>query len=75
MNSLDHHTPEIFGIPLFGLALGTLLLAALAGLILGIWKWKKPWGKVMVGSSVLVLLGFALVIVLVLLTVSSGSMG
>jgi ABC-type microcin C transport system permease subunit YejB len=75
MFTYDHHTLRLLGIPVFTLVVGTLFVAALAGLLLGIARWKKPGAKIAVIASTLVLLGFALVTVLVLITVWSGSMG
>jgi hypothetical protein len=75
MFTFDHHTLRLFGIPVFTLFVGGLFVAALAGLLLGIPRWKKTGAKITVIVSTLVLLAFALATVFVLLTVWSGSMG
>ena len=75
---MNHNVSDslpLVGLPLVTLVAGVLLIAALAGLIVGIPRWKKTGAKVAVIASALVLLGFALATVLVLLTVWSGSMG
>ena len=71
----DHDTLRLFGIPLFTLIVGVLFVAALAGLFFGIPRWKKTGAKIAVIASSFVLLIFAVAIVLVILTVTSGSMG
>ena len=75
MNSDHPTTLLLFGVPLFTLAAGLLFVAALAGLVFGVLRWKRRAGKVLVLASSLVLLLFALGVALVLLTVASGSMG
>ena len=75
MVAYDHHAVRIFVMPAFTLIIGVLFLAALAGLVLGIPRWRKPVAKVAVIASTLVLLLLALATVLVLITVWSGSMG
>ena len=72
---MNHHTLRLFGIPLFTLVVGLLFFAALAGLFFGLSRWRQPIGKIAVIASAFILLLFALAIVLVLLTVASGSMG
>ena len=75
MNSDHPTTLLLFGVPLFTLVTGLLFVAALAGLVFGVLRWKRRAGKVLVLASSLVLLLFALGVALVLLTVASGSMG
>jgi len=71
----DHDTLRLFGIPLFTIIVGFMFVAALAGLFFGIPRWKKTGAKIAVVASTLMLLIFAGAFVLVILTVSSGSMG
>lgn len=71
----DHDTLRLLGIPVFTLAVGIMFLAALAGLSFGVLRWRQRTGKILVIASALVLLLFALAIMLVLMTVGSGSMG
>ena len=75
MFTYDHSTLRLFGIPVFTLVLGLVLFAALAGTVFGIWRWKRPAGKIVLILSALVLLLFALAVACVLITVASGSMG
>jgi hypothetical protein len=75
MMTYDHHTLRLFGIPLFTLIVGSVFLAALAGLTFGVIRWRQRSGKIIVIASAFVLMLFALAIVLVLVTVGSGSMG
>ena len=75
MITYDHDTLRLFGIPLFTLIVGVLFVAALAGLFFGIPRWKKAGAKITVIASSFILLIFAAAIVLVILTVRSGSMG
>ena len=75
MITYDHDTLRLFGIPLFTLIVGVLFVAALAGLLFGVPRWKKTGGKISVIATSFVLLIFAAAIVLVILTVRSGSMG
>ena len=75
MNTHEHTTLLLLGVPLFTLVAGLLFVAALAGLVIGLLRWKRRSGKVLVLASSLVLLLFALGVALVLLTVASGSMG
>jgi hypothetical protein len=71
----DDPTLRLFGIPLFTVVVGALFLGALAGLVFGVSRWRQPAGKIAVLASAVVLLLFALAVVLVLVTVGSGSMG
>jgi len=71
----DHQTLRLFGIPVFTLVVGSLFLAALIAVVFGLARWKQPVGKIAVVAGALVLLLFALAVVLVLITVGSGSMG
>ena len=75
MITYDHHTLRLFGIPLFTLVVGIIFFAAVAGLFFGVSRWRQPAGKIAVFASVFILLLFALAIILVLVTVGSGSMG
>jgi hypothetical protein len=75
MITYDHDTLRLFGIPLFTLIVGSVFLAALAGLSFGVFRWRQRAGKIAVIVSALVLLLFTLAILLVLITVGSGSMG
>jgi hypothetical protein len=75
MITYDDHTLRLLGIPLFTLVVGVLFIAALAGLTVGVIRWRRRSGKALVIVSALVLLLYALAVVLVLLTVASGSMG
>ena len=75
MISYDHHTLRLFGIPLFTLVVGIVFFAALAALFFGISRWSRPIGKIAVIASAFILLLFALAIILVLVTIASGSMG
>ncbi len=75
MISYDHGTLQLFGIPVFTLIVASVFFAALAGLAFGIFRWKKRTGKVVAIASAFVLLLFALAVLLVLVTVGSGSMG
>ncbi len=75
MITYDHETLRLFGIPLFTLIVGGLFAAALAGLFFGIPRWKKTGAKIAVIASALVLLVFAVAVLLVIITVRSGSMG
>ena len=71
----DHDTLRLLGIPVFTLVVGTMFLAALAGLSFGVYRWRQRTGKILVVASAFILLLFALAIMLVLITVGSGSMG
>ncbi len=75
MITYDHNTLRLFGLPLFTLIVGILFLAALAGLSFGIFRWRQRAGKIAAIASAVILLLFALAIMLVLITVGSGSMG
>jgi hypothetical protein len=75
MITYDHDTLRLFGIPLFTLIVGSVFLAALAGLSFGVFRWKQRSGKIVAIASALILLLFALAMLLVLITVGSGSMG
>jgi hypothetical protein len=75
MITYDHDTLRLVGIPLFTLIVGIVFLAALAGLIFGVFRWRQRTGKIVVIASAFILLLFALAIMLVLITVGSGSMG
>jgi hypothetical protein len=75
MFTFDNHTLRLFGIPVFTLLVGVLFVTAVAGLLVGIPRWKKSGAKIAVIASTLVLLAFGLVTVFVLITVGSGSMG
>lgn len=71
----DHPTMLLLGTPLFTIVVGIVFLTALAGVAYGIWRWRRPAGKIVLVASALILLLFALAVVLVLITVASGSMG
>jgi hypothetical protein len=75
MITFDHHTLRLFDIPIFTLVVGIMFFVALAVLCFGISRWRQPVGKIAVFSSVFILLLFTVAIVLVLITVGSGSMG
>lgn len=75
MFTYDHDTLRLLGIPVFTLVVGFSFLAALGGLIFGICRWRRRTGKIVFIASAFILLLFALAILLVLLTVGSGSMG
>ncbi len=75
MITYDHGTLRLLGLPLFAVIVGVLFVAALAGLLFGIPRWKKTGAKIAVIASSIVLLIFAVAIFLVILTVGSGSMG
>lgn len=75
MISYDHDTLRLFGIPLFTLLVGSVFLAALAGLSFGVFRWKQRIGKIVTIAFALILLLLALAILFVLITVGSGSMG
>lgn len=75
MNTHSNTTLLLFGVPLFTLVAGLLFVAALAGLVIGVMRWTRRSGKVLVIVSSLVLLLYALAVAMVLLTVASGSMG
>jgi hypothetical protein len=75
MITYDHDTLRLFGIPLFTLVVGIVFLAALAGLSFGVFRWRQRTGKIVLIASAFILLLFVLAIVLVLITVGSGSMG
>ena len=75
MITYDHDTLRLFGIPLFTLIVGSVFLAALAGLSFGAFRWRQRTGKIVVIASAFVLLLFALAIMLVLITVGGGGMG
>jgi hypothetical protein len=75
MITYDHDTLRLFGIPLFTLVVGIVFFAALAGLSFGVFRWRQRAGKIVVIASAFILLLFALAIMLVLITVGSGSMG
>ena len=74
MFTYTHDTLRFFGVPVFTLIIASLFVAALAGLLLGIPRWKQTGAKIVVIASTLVLLAYALAIVLVLITVWIGSM-
>ncbi len=71
----DQHTLRLLGIPLFTLVIGTVFFVALLALVFGVARWRQPIGKIAVVMSGFILLFFALVALLVLITVGSGSMG
>lgn len=75
MITYDNNTLRLFGIPAFTLVVGIIFLAALAGLSFGVFRWRQLTGKILVIASAFILLLFALAIMLVLVTVHSGSMG
>lgn len=75
MITYDHETLRLFGIPLFTLVIGSMFLAALAGLSFGVFRWGQRTGKIVVIVSAFLLLLFALAMILVLMTVENGSMG
>ncbi len=75
MITYDHNTLGLFGVPLFTLVIGIAFLATLAGLAFGVFRWRQLIGKVVFMASAFGLLLFALAIMLVLITVGSGSMG
>ncbi len=75
MITYDHHTLRLFGIPLFTLIVGITFAAAVGALLFGLSRWRRPSGKIAVIVSSIVLLLFGLAIILVLVTVGSGSMG
>lgn len=75
MFTYDHDTFRLLGIPVFTLVVGIVFLAALAGLSFGVFRWRQRTGKILVIASAFVLLLFALAVMLVLVTVGSGSMG
>ncbi len=68
------HT-SLLGIPLFTLVIGTVFFVAILALVFGVARWRQPIGKIAVVISGFILLFFALVALLVLITVGSGSMG
>jgi hypothetical protein len=71
----DHNTIRLLSLPVFTLVVGIIFLAALAGLSFGVFRWRQRTGKILVIASAFTLLLFALAIMLVLITVGSGSMG
>jgi hypothetical protein len=75
MITYDHHTLRLFGIPLFTLVVAIIFFASLAGLFFGVSRWRQPSGKIAVIASAFILLVFALVVILALVTIESGSMG
>lgn len=75
MFAYDHDTLRLFGVPVFTLVVGIVFLAALASLAFGVFRWRRRTGKILVVASAFLLLLFALAILLVLITVGSGSMG
>ncbi len=75
MITYDHDTLRLFGLPLFTLIATAVFLAALAGLTLGVCQWRQRAGKIVAVASAFVLLLYALVILCVLVTVGTGSMG
>ncbi len=75
MITYDHDTLRLVGIPLFTLIVGIVFLAALAGLTFGVFRWRQRTGKIVAIVSAFILLLFALAVMLVLITVGSGSMG
>jgi hypothetical protein len=75
MISYDHDTLRLLGIPVFTLVAGSIFLAALAGLSFGVFRWRLRSGKILVIASALFMLLFMLALILVLMTVGSGSMG
>ena len=75
MLTYNHDTLRLFGIPLFTLVVGVILIAALAGLFFGFPRRKQLGGKIAVIASSIVLVIFALAVLLVIVTVGSGSMG
>lgn len=75
MFAYDHDTLRLFGVPVFALVVGIMFLAALASLAFGVFRWRQRTGKILVIASAFLLLLFALSILLVLITVGSGSMG
>ena len=75
MNSLSPSFFAFLNIPIFSLIAGSVLLAGLVSLIVGLCRWKRTSGKVMVVLGGLVILLFLAAVACVLLTVWSGSMG
>lgn len=71
----DQSTLQLFSTPLLTIVVGLTLLAAVAGLVFGVRRWRQRSGKIVFVASALILLLFALALVLVLITVASGSMG
>ena len=75
MITYDHFTHRLFGVPFFTVAVGFAFLVAVGALCFGVSHWGQPRGKVavVVGGSILLL--FAMAVICVFVTVSSGSMG
>lgn len=68
--------PEgLIGIAPFTLTIEVAFLAALAGLALGVLRWRRRTGRILFFASAVIMLLFAVAILLVLITVGSGSMG
>ena len=61
--------------PSFAIAIGAAFVASLAGLAFGVLGWRRRTGKIVLFASAFVLLLFATAVMLVLMTVGSGSMG
>lgn len=65
----------LLGLPTFSLVVGLVFVVTIAALVFGVCRWKQPRGKVAAIAAGVVLLLFAVVVLCVLMTVSSGSMG
>ena len=65
----------LLGIPTFSLIVGLVIVAAIAALIIGVFRWRQTSGKVVAITAGVVLLSIASVGICVLITVWSGSMG
>ena len=75
MITYDHFTYRLFGIPFFTLAVGIAFLVAAGALYFGVSHWRQRRGKVAVLAGGSILLLFALAVICVIVTVTSGSMG
>ena len=75
MFTYDHFTLRLFGVPLFSIVVGLTFVAAIAAFFFGVSSWQRPIGKVSAVAGGFFLLLFVLVIICVLITVQSGSMG
>jgi hypothetical protein len=63
------------GVPIFSLVVGLVIVAAIAAFIFGFSRWRQSLGKVITITAATVLLSLVAVVICVLITVWSGSMG
>lgn len=75
---MNHNGPSMLaflGIPAFSLVVGLVIVAAIAAFIFGVSHWRQTRGKVIALTAGVALVLLVTVVICVLITVWSGSMG